>query len=405
MNTAAQVPTVMVSSTFYDLREVRHQLARMIERDMGYDALISESPGFPIDFDKNTIENCRRRVEQNADIFVLVIGRRYGTVDPRYNKSVTNLEYTAARAKNIPIYVFIERGVQTLFEAWSQAAPENKSALGATVEDARLFEFIKQVRSVDLVWTNGFDYASDIISALRVQLAYLMKRGIATLQATQSHPDRAILDTFSPEAYRLAVDRPRFWEYYLFAQLVDDEVRAAADKRREYESNLIYGNIIMLQDEALFPWIRSRLAEFLALINNASAVVSETSTAFGALGEPGSAHSIAFIARQLGKAYNALLDWSQAVRCARTSSTDLQIAVDELSTVGIDIIKAIGSFGTDVRTKLDAAIHDLNESPVPPGGEPRRLKVDLRFDVPRLARVTEALDQALRQRGVELGKD
>ncbi|MBV8300273.1 MAG: DUF4062 domain-containing protein [Candidatus Eremiobacteraeota bacterium] len=400
---ALRVPTVMVSSTFYDLREVRHQLARMIEDEMGYDSLISESPAFPIDFDKNTIDNCRRRVEENADIFVLIIGRRYGTVDPRYNKSVTNLEYTAARAKNIPIYVFIERGVQTLFDAWSQAAPENKAALGATVEDARLFEFIKQVRSVDLVWTNGFDYACDITSALRVQLAYLMKRGIATLQATQAHPDRAILDTLSPEAYRLAVDRPRLWEYYLFAQLVDDEVRSVSDKRREYQNNLIYGNIITLQDEALFPWIRSRLAEFRTLINNVSAIVPETSAAFGAPGEPGSAHSIAFVARQLGKIYSALIDWSQEVRCARTSSADLQVVVDELSAIGMEIIEAIGCFGADMRTKLDAAIYDLDENPVPPGGEPRHVNIALRLDVPRVARVTEALDQAFRRRGINRG--
>lgn len=59
MNTA---PTIMVSSTFYDLRQIRKDLDVFISEDLGYIPLLSELPSFPVDPDVDTIENCRRRV-------------------------------------------------------------------------------------------------------------------------------------------------------------------------------------------------------------------------------------------------------------------------------------------------------------------------------------------------------
>src|SRR5690349_3760353 len=111
-------PQVMISSTFFDLKQVRADLARFLSAEMGCTPLASEWPSFPIDPDADTIENCRRRVEQQADILVLVLGGRYGSVDSRSAKSVTNLEYLAARAKGIPIYAFVDRRVLTLLPVW-----------------------------------------------------------------------------------------------------------------------------------------------------------------------------------------------------------------------------------------------------------------------------------------------
>ena len=54
----ARPPCVMVSSTFYDLRQIRDDLRQFIE-GLGYRSLLSEHPSFPIDPDATTIENCR----------------------------------------------------------------------------------------------------------------------------------------------------------------------------------------------------------------------------------------------------------------------------------------------------------------------------------------------------------
>ena len=83
----------MVSSTFYDLRQIRADLTEFIVDELGYEPLLSELNSFPVDPDATTIENCRRRVEEHADILILVVGGRYGSIDADTAKSITNIEY------------------------------------------------------------------------------------------------------------------------------------------------------------------------------------------------------------------------------------------------------------------------------------------------------------------------
>lgn len=55
----AKAPTVMVSSTFYDLKEVRSDLASFLGNDLGFQALLSELPSFPIEPDHDTLPTVR----------------------------------------------------------------------------------------------------------------------------------------------------------------------------------------------------------------------------------------------------------------------------------------------------------------------------------------------------------
>ena len=73
-------PRVFVSSTFYDLRQIRADLNDFLDSQMGYRALISELDTFPIDPDQDTIENSKKQVRDNADILILIIGSRYGYI-------------------------------------------------------------------------------------------------------------------------------------------------------------------------------------------------------------------------------------------------------------------------------------------------------------------------------------
>ena len=66
-------PNVFVSSTMYDLSELRTQLGQFINA-LGWQAVMSEHDSFPIDPDQSTAENCRRNVRENADIFVMAVG-------------------------------------------------------------------------------------------------------------------------------------------------------------------------------------------------------------------------------------------------------------------------------------------------------------------------------------------
>lgn len=69
----ARRPSIFVSSTCYDLKQIRQDIREFIEEDLGYEAILSEYDSFPIDPDRDTINNCLRVVEQRADIMVLIL--------------------------------------------------------------------------------------------------------------------------------------------------------------------------------------------------------------------------------------------------------------------------------------------------------------------------------------------
>lgn len=131
---AGYPPSVFVSSTCFDLSQVRLDLKRFIER-FGYEAVISEHPAFPVNPQVGTIMNCVSAVRDRADLFVLIVGGRYGT-PTEGGRSVTNLEYLEARAKGIPIYVFVLEAVLNTLKVW-QGSPEADFA--SVVDDRKVF--------------------------------------------------------------------------------------------------------------------------------------------------------------------------------------------------------------------------------------------------------------------------
>src|SRR5437763_1810303 len=111
-----QKPSVFVSSTCYDLKQVRADMFQFLD-SLGFEPVLSEYNSFPIQPEANTIENCLVVVNAKADILVLIIGGRYGSAADD-GRSVTNREYLSARAKGIPVYVFVQRSVLDLLRIW-----------------------------------------------------------------------------------------------------------------------------------------------------------------------------------------------------------------------------------------------------------------------------------------------
>jgi hypothetical protein len=147
------LPRVFVSSTYYDLKYVRSSLEVFLN-SLGFDAILSEkgsiaySPDLPLD------ESCYREV-QNADIFVLIVGGRYGseassasthapkTFLERY-ESITKKEYAAAVAKDLPIYVLAERAVYTEYSTFERNR-ENTAIQYAHVDSVNVFRFLAEI--------------------------------------------------------------------------------------------------------------------------------------------------------------------------------------------------------------------------------------------------------------------
>ena len=96
---------VFLSSTFIDLAAYREAVTKAINT-IGHDVVLWEqqeiSPG------ESIMEAIEKSIER-ADLFVLIIGDRYGAIENGSTSSGVEHEYTLADSKNKPILVFIKK--------------------------------------------------------------------------------------------------------------------------------------------------------------------------------------------------------------------------------------------------------------------------------------------------------
>ncbi len=131
---------VFISSTCYDLSILRSDLRSFIT-DLGYKPIMSEYSDVTYNPTQHTHVSCIKEVE-NCDIFILVIGSRYGgkgipdaidsidfnkldeLIDVEKNDSkqfsITQLEVLKAIELDIPIYTFIDKKIYYFHEIYEK---------------------------------------------------------------------------------------------------------------------------------------------------------------------------------------------------------------------------------------------------------------------------------------------
>lgn len=99
--------TVFISSTCYDLIDVRMELASHLEQ-LGCIVYLSDDPErFDPSSEQNSIESCKLNLE-NSDLVLVFIDRRYGPKLKDYGDlSATHVEVNHAKALRKPTYYFI----------------------------------------------------------------------------------------------------------------------------------------------------------------------------------------------------------------------------------------------------------------------------------------------------------
>lgn len=173
-------PRIFISSTFYDLRQIRAELDKFI-RGLGYEPVRNEKGDIPYGKEDDLQEYCYKEIE-NIDILVSIIGNRYGSqaiVDEKEKEySVSMRELKTAYEKNKHVFIFIEKSVLTEYETYLL----NKATDGIVykyVDNSSIYRFIEEVKS----WSHNnnikdFETADDITSYLREQFAGLFKQFI-----------------------------------------------------------------------------------------------------------------------------------------------------------------------------------------------------------------------------------
>lgn len=302
-----RTPTVFVSSTCYDLKQVRTDIRDFISNQLGYEAILSEFDSFPLEPEISAVENCIRVVKQRADIFCLIIGGRYGSVTDS-GKSITNLEYVNAKAKGIPIYVFVDKSILAILPVWGK----NKTAdYSSIVDSTQLFEFVADLCGQENIWTYGFENAQDIVNTLRRQIGYLFYDALAIREKIHVNKLPAIVQKQNGKTLKIIIEKPDAWEYRLLGEVLEQSFAQHIEAKRD----LIYGfsfenSITKTEPEDIIDYISSKTNELLKIINNINILFnSAIPDALGAPGEPGDEEKIIYVGQRFGKVYEALLRW------------------------------------------------------------------------------------------------
>lgn len=148
-------PKVFVSSTYYDLKHIRSSLELFIE-SLGYEAILSERGNIAYTPDHSLADSCYMEAS-TADIFVLIVGGRYGSEAGRsaenipksfydHYDSITKNEFETANSKRIPTYILIDIGVYSEYKTYQQNK-NNENIKYAHVDSVNVFKLIEDVLS------------------------------------------------------------------------------------------------------------------------------------------------------------------------------------------------------------------------------------------------------------------
>ena len=183
-------PRVFVSSTFYDLKQVREDLGRFIT-GLGYEAVLHEAGDITYGKD-NPLEGYLNREIEMCDILICVIGGRYGTESQEHpGSSITQQELRAAIENQVHVFIFIEQGVHSEYRTYLRNKNTAEIAY-SYVDNVHIYEFIETIHKLpknNLI--TPFQTASDIIEYLRNQWAGLFYR---FLQDQQRLAEVRVLD-------------------------------------------------------------------------------------------------------------------------------------------------------------------------------------------------------------------
>lgn len=166
-------PRVFVSSTFFDLRQIRADLRSFLV-NMGYEPVLAERGDIPYSSEVALEESCYREID-NCDIVVVVIGGRAGSTSQDGESTIVEKELRRALDRGKQLYVFADAAVHTEAETWLH----NKELTGFRprfAESIKVFLLLEYVKGLGI--NNAlfkFETTDDIMSILKEQFAGLFQ--------------------------------------------------------------------------------------------------------------------------------------------------------------------------------------------------------------------------------------
>lgn len=376
-------PSVFVSSTCYDLKQIRFDAKQFLE-GLGFDPVLSEYSSFPVSPDHSTVDNCVKAVEMRADILILIVGARYGSVTDG-GKSATNLEFLTAKAKGIPIYVFVMRSMLDILPVW-QASPD--ADYSPVVDSSNLLKFVAELKNGKESWVFPFDSAQDIFDTLREQLAYLYKDALELrLRLIKAGGLSSRFKDLPGATLRLLIERPSGWEYLLFTEHLDNEIGRLADLKRDWKYRLALGPSVQMKPSEFFALSQEKFAEARRICANLDALLNRIwPIAIGPTGKPADPEEIVYVAERIAAVYQNALKWRLDFERLETPK-----ALDKLkaltSSLCDNMVAEVEEFASKLKVLTTEAVRTARL------GQKAEVKLTLMLTVPEFAGLTDEMDR------------
>src|ERR1051325_970096 len=385
------IPSVFVSSTCYDLLQVRADIRGFIE-SLGFNPILSNYNSFPTDPDVNPVENCFKVVDESADIFVLIVGSRYGST-PGGAKAVTNLEYLRARAKGIPVYAFVQKSILNILPVWRANQQGNFQDV---VDSPKLFEFVSSLLDSSGVWVFPFELAQEITDTLRKQLAYLFMDALQLRMRAKAAGLPEPLSQLQGTALRLVIERPAYWEYRLFAQVLVQEISRVRRLKQDLNYGIAFGRGERFENFGVLDWISRNGAVGERIIASIDQVLNVVlPEALGPPGAHGDPEAIVYAAQKLAESYRSAIEWAIEFQHIHVDD-DFRNLVRLAARLIDNVIKEIEEWSEQIHKGIEAAITSL---PLPPG-ERRVVEFTLTLSVPDMSEFHQELQRLKHLYGV-----
>lgn len=171
-------PRIFISSTYYDLRNIRSDLERYI-KERNYDPILNEKGHIPYSNLSRLEDYCYKEID-NCDILISIIGGRFGsTAHESGGYSISQKELKVALEKGKQVYIFIEKAVLHEYKTYEHNKDDEeiiKKMRFSAVNDIGIYKFLDEVFALPINnQYTGFETSNDIIQYLQEQWASLFQ--------------------------------------------------------------------------------------------------------------------------------------------------------------------------------------------------------------------------------------
>ena len=288
---------------------------------------------------------------------VLIVGSRYGYITDHGEKSITNLEYLRAKAKGIPIFVFIDQKVSNILPVWKKNKEMNFSDI---VDSEKIFEFVDTLRNKDSNWVYEFNTGQDIIKCLKNQLAYLVNDSLCLRKHFSKEGVTPKVLKYSGRVFELVVEKPDLWEYLLFAEVLKDNLNKLDDLRYDMKYGISFERTVCFENPIeIFDYVQAKSKELIRKNDILCVILNKAlKEALGERGTPGNAEYIIYVAEKLIEVYKSDHLWAVDFKCISVPEM-FEKLIEYTSELSKSIIEDIENFIDDYHKRINELAYGL----------------------------------------------